>query len=66
MNMAIVLCRWVAGMATAIAVRSVTLASRVKKALESIHSAYLDDAFLATKKGMGYQMRYLDPGHQSP
>ena len=52
--------------ATAIATRSATLASPVRKAVDSIHSAYLDDAFLATKKGMGYRIRPGNAGHPGP
>ena len=39
----------------AIVARSQTLARRVSRAMDEVRSCHLDDAFLATEKGMSYR-----------
>lgn len=47
---------------TAIVSRSQTFAQRVSRVMQEVRASHLDDAFLATEKGMGYRCNH-DP-HQ--
>lgn len=50
---------------TAIVSRSQTIARRVSQAMQEVRASHLDDAFLATEKGMCYRCDEMPPKKRS-